>query len=91
MRVRQLAQEAGLGRTTTSQGLDAPVTNGQFSVNTLRFQITNADWESTKKFYLLLNQNAPYIVVDQITISPSPANPALLTLTVKVKSFEIPH
>jgi hypothetical protein len=90
VRVQQLAREAGLGRTTTSQGLGAPVTNGQFSVNTLNFQITQADWEATKKFYLLLSQNAPYIVVDQILIKPSPANPQQLTLMMRVKSFEIP-
>jgi hypothetical protein len=89
VKVRQLAADAGL-RNTTNQGSEPDVTNGQFSVHTVRFQITNADWESIKKFYLLLNQNAPYIAIDQFILQPSP-NPAQLTLTLRVKSFEIPR
>jgi hypothetical protein len=90
VKVRELALQAGL-RNTTNQGLEPPVTNGQFSVNTLRLQVNNADWESIKRFYLLLNQNAPYIAIDQFTLTPVASNPMQLTLTLKVKSFEMPR
>jgi hypothetical protein len=87
-RVKQLANEAGL-RNTTSQGLAAPITNGQFSEYTLGFQVNDADWESIKRFYLLLNQNSPYIAIKQFILSPRPNNPAQLNLTLSVASVEI--
>jgi hypothetical protein len=86
--VRQLAQDAGL-RNYSSPGLSPPVTNGQLSIHTLQFQVNNADWDGVKKFYLLLNQRAPYLAVDQFILSPNRANPAQLTLTLKVKSVEV--
>lgn len=87
-KVRQLANEAGL-RNTVNQGVDLPVTNGQFSVHSVGFQVNDADWDSIKKFYVMLNQQAPYIAIDQFTLQPRPNNPSLLNLVLKVKSVEI--
>jgi hypothetical protein len=89
-KVQSLAREAGL-RNISNQGVQQGVTNGQFSVNTLQFQVNNADWEAIKRFYLLLNQNAPYVAIDQFTLTPVASNPTQLTLTLKVKSFEMPR
>jgi hypothetical protein len=89
-KVRQIANEAGLSNTIT-QGITPPVTNGQFSVQTLSFQINDADWEKLKKFYVLLNQNSPYIAIDQFILSPRANNPAQLTLTLKVSAVEVAH
>jgi len=96
IKVRDLAQQAGL-RNITNQGFQPPITDGQFSVHTLNFVISTSDpdaarnWEAIKRFYLLLNQAAPYIVIDQFTLVPSPSNPSQLTLTLKVSSFEMPR
>jgi hypothetical protein len=89
-KVQALARDAGL-RNISNQGVQQGVTNGQFSVNTLQLQVSNADWEAIKRFYLLLNQNAPYVAIDQFTLTPVASNPTQLTLTLKVKSFEMPR
>lgn len=87
-RVKQLAAEAGL-KNTSNQGLEPPVTNGQFSVHTLGFQVNAADFPSIEQFYVKLNQNAPYIAVEQFALQPQPNNPSLLSLVIKVSAPEI--
>lgn len=62
----------------------------QFSINSAQITIRNTDYASVIKFYEELKKRSPYIGLDQLTLSPSnQANPAQLTLMVKVSSVEI--
>ena len=62
----------------------------QFSVNSAQITIRNADYASVVKFYEKLKECAPYINLDQLTMYPTNlANPAQLTVMLKVSSVEI--
>jgi len=85
--VARLASEAGLRNTSNSS--QPEVSNGQFSVHTLNFTVNNAAWEQVNTFYELLQQRAPYIGIDQFILAASRANPAQLSLQLRVSSVEI--
>ena len=84
--VDQLAKEAGLrngvGLTPTTQK------SGQFAVHTAEYNITNAGWDQLRAFYDALQQRSPYISIERFILS-SGANPAVLTLNLKIVSVEI--
>ncbi len=63
--------------------------NGQFSVHTLNYTIRNADFLSLLKFYVALRDRSPYIGIDQFSLTANPANPAQLSLSLRVSSVEI--
>lgn len=85
--VARLASEAGLRNWSNSS--QAPVSIGQFSVHTLNFTVNNTAWEQVMAFYALLQQRAPYIGIDQFILAASRANPAQLSLQLRVSSVEI--
>lgn len=84
--VRQLGNEAGL-KNFNQQGSPTDITTAQGSVHTLRFQVSNADWEALKKFYLALQERSPYIGIDQFILTGR-ANPPQHALNLTVSSFE---
>jgi hypothetical protein len=85
--VSAIAGEAGLKNTTSGEPKD--VSNGQFSVHTLQFNVTKADWPTLKQFYLALSKRSPYIGIEQCTLQVDRANTALLSANFQVSSVEI--
>jgi len=85
--VSAMATEAGLKSTTSAEPRD--VSNGQFSVHTLQFSVTKADWATLKEFYLALSKRSPYIGIEQCTLQVDRANQSLLSANFQVSSVEI--
>lgn len=85
--VGNLAREAGL--RNTSGGSPTQITNGQFSIHTLDYTVNRSDWTALRKFYESLQQRSPYIGIERFTLNADPANPALLSLGLRVSSVEI--
>ena len=88
--VSQAASEAGLRNnySSTSGGSD---TNGQFTVHTIDFTVTNGEYEMLERFYLNLHQRAPYIGIEQFSLSARPNDPSKLNLALRVSSVESPR
>jgi hypothetical protein len=85
--VTAMATEAGLRSTTSAEAKD--VSNGQFSVHTLQFSVTRADWGELKGFYLALSKRSPYIGIEQCTLQVDRSNQALLNANFQISSVEI--
>ncbi|MSU65464.1 MAG: hypothetical protein EXS38_05025 [Opitutus sp.] len=85
--VSSLASASGL----RNAGGEPPTknSNGQFSVHTLNYTIRNADFLALLKFYVALRDRSPYIGIDQFSLTANPANPAQLSLSLRVSSVEI--
>ena len=74
--VNAIAHDAGLNSTTSGEDVQ-DISNGQFAVHSLQFNITRADWASLTTFYVALQQRAPYIGVEQFQLARDRANPFL--------------
>jgi hypothetical protein len=85
--VAAIATETGLKNTSTSESQDQ--SNGQLSVHTLRFNVTRADWDSIKTFYLALQKRSPYIGIEQFSLQADRANATLLNASLRISSVEI--
>jgi hypothetical protein len=88
--VSQLATEAGI-KNIQRLGSGAAMSSGQFSINTLRLQIQNAEWRDFANFYQKLQERSPYVAITEITMRPVRGNPAQITAAMVVASFEIRH
>lgn len=87
--VNQAAAEAGLKSNQYNSTGGTDETNGQFTIHSLNYQVTGATYEMLLKFYLNLQQRAPYIGIGTFALSSTRANPALLTLNLKISSVEV--
>jgi len=85
--VNAIAHDAGLNSTTSTEAQD--VSSGQFAVHSLQFNISRADWNSLKTFYVALQQRAPYIGVEQFQLARDRANPFLHNVNMKISSVEV--
>ncbi len=85
--VSAIATEAGLKNTTSGEPKD--VSNGQFSVHTLQFNVTKTDWDTLKRFYLALSKRSPYIGIEQCSLQVDRANQTLLSANFQISSVEI--
>jgi len=85
--VSAIAAESGLKNTTSGEPKD--VSNGQFSVHTLQFNVTKTDWGSLKAFYLALGKRSPYIGIEQCSLQVDRANQMLLDAAFQISSVEI--
>ena len=85
--VGAIATDAGLKNMTSAEAQDQ--SNGQFSVHTLRFNVTRADWDSIKSFYLGLQKRSPYIGIEQFRLQVDRANAAMLNASIRISSVEI--
>jgi hypothetical protein len=61
-----LATDAGLNQTTIAEEPD--VSNGEFAVHTVRFEISKADWSSLTNFSIALQKRHPYISIESFQI-----------------------
>ncbi|HEY9154367.1 MAG TPA: hypothetical protein VIM69_04510, partial [Opitutaceae bacterium] len=85
-----IAQSVGLSKDTAID--DAQVTAGaQFSLNSVRFVIRNAEWQTLERFYKELSKRSPYIGIEEFSIFSNKANPAQLNAALRVSSVEITH
>jgi hypothetical protein len=85
--VGAIANDAGLKNSSSGEPQDQ--SNGQFSVHTLRFSVTRADWDSIKNFYLGLQKRSPYIGIEQFSLQSDRANATFLNASVRISSVEI--
>jgi len=85
--VSAIAAETGLRNTTSGEPKD--VSNGQFSVHTLQFNVTKADWATLKQFYLAVSKRSPYIGIEQCSLQVDRANQTLLNANFQISSVEI--
>ena len=83
-----IADKVGV-RTNTSSEIIGTDRTSLFSINSVQFSLRNTDWDSLKRFYLELSQRSPYIGIEQFSLTVNPANPTLLTATLRVSSVEI--
>jgi hypothetical protein len=83
-----IADRVGVRSNTSSEILGTERTN-QFAVNTVQFAIRNADLASVLSFYDELDKRAPYLGLEQFSLSVNPANPALLNVMLRVSSVEM--
>jgi hypothetical protein len=84
--VTNLATDAGLSNTRADDEPD--VSNGQFAVHTLRFEIPKADWDGLKTFYSALQARHPYITIETFQILQDKGNHAH-TVNLVLSSVEI--
>jgi hypothetical protein len=84
------AYEAGL-RNNYRSDTATSITNGQFTVYTVPFQVTGATYDTLLKFYLNVHKRAPYIGIDAFQLSANSGNRNLLNLQLRVSSVEIPR
>lgn len=88
--IQQLANDSGLSGKLREDQPTQVMSNGQLTVNALKFQISNADWPALEKFYLALHQHSPYIALKSAQLIPNRANPAQqLTFIATVSAVEI--
>jgi hypothetical protein len=84
----QIADQVGVRSNTSSEILGTEPTN-QFAVNTVQFNIRNADMAAVLNFCKELDQRSPYIGVEQFTLALAPGKAALLNVTLRLSSVEI--
>ncbi|HZP59739.1 MAG TPA: hypothetical protein VFB27_05395 [Opitutaceae bacterium] len=61
----------------------------QFAIHSVQFSVRRVDFVSLERFYLELSKRAPYISIEQCSISADRATPAQLTATMQISSVEI--
>lgn len=88
--LNQAAFEAGLRNNYASTPLPSE-SNGQFTVHSVEYQVTNADYAMLARFYLNLHQRAPYIGIERFTLASNRGDPSKLTLNLRVSAVEIPR
>jgi len=76
-------------RSNTSSEILGTERTSQFAVNTVQFAIRNADLGSILSFYDEIDRRAPYLGIEQFSLTVSPGNPALLNVMLRVSSVEI--
>jgi hypothetical protein len=82
-----IADQVGVRTNTTSEILGTEPTS-QFSVNTVQVAVRNTDLPSLLNFYNELDKRAPYIGLEQFSLTVNPSNSAL-SAVMRVSSVEI--
>jgi hypothetical protein len=83
-----IAQSVGLSKDYSVD--DAQVSPGtQFSLNSVRFVIRNAEWQALERFYKELSKRSPYIGIEEFSVYSNKANPSQLNAALRVTSVEI--
>lgn len=90
--VRQIAADAGIAGKINTSNVSTAMSTGQFSINTMRVNLINGvDWPQFRTFYQRLQERAPYLAITDMTLQPMRGNPAQITATLNVASFEQKH
>jgi hypothetical protein len=83
-----IADQVGVRGNTSSEILGTERTN-QIAVNTVQFALRNVDLPSLLSFYAELDKRAPYIGIEQFSLTVAPGNAAQLNVMLRVSSVEI--
>lgn len=83
-----IADRVGVRNNMSSEILGTEISN-QFSVNTVQVAVRNTDLPSLLSFYNELNKRAPYIGLEEFSLTVNPGNSALLSAVMRVSSVEI--
>jgi hypothetical protein len=83
-----IADQVGVRSNASSEILGTELTN-QFSFNTVQLSVRNADMAALLALYDELDKRAPYIGLEQFSLTINPSNPALLNVVMHVSSVEI--
>ena len=88
--INQAAYDAGLRNNYAAN--PAPSENiGQFTVHSVEYQVTGADFGMLQQFYLNLHKLAPYVGIERFALQVNPGDNSKLTLNLRVSSVEIPR
>lgn len=87
--VSRIANEANVNVSRDSVAPGASI--GQFSINSMRLNVNNADWAAFSTFYQKLQARAPYIAITELVMQPVPRNERQILARMTVVSFEIKH
>ena len=82
------ASEAGL-RNFSSNLVPGRESSGQFTIHTATFSATANSYDAYKKFYGIIEGRAPYIGIEQFTLTSNRAVTDSLSLQLRVSSVEI--
>lgn len=82
-----LARSAGLANYDVSDSRTERTS--QFAVHSVQFQARNADMGKLITFYQALSKRAPYIGLEQFSLTANRSNPSQLVATWRVTSVEI--
>jgi hypothetical protein len=77
----------GLPNTTIDARPDEPA--DQFIKHSVQFSVRKVDWSTLQQFYIALSKHAPYISIEECSISADRTNPAELNATMLISSVEI--
>jgi hypothetical protein len=83
-----IADQVGVRNSTSSEILGTEPTS-QFSVNTVQVAVRNIDLPALLGFYNELDKRSPYVGIEQFSLTVNPANPALVSVVMRVSSVEI--
>jgi len=78
---------AGLPGTTIDARPSEPT--DQFTKHSVQFSVRKVDFAALQNFYIELSKRAPYMTIEQCSISANRANPAQLDATMEISSVEI--
>jgi hypothetical protein len=88
--VNKAAAEVGLKNGNSTNITSEP--SDRFTIHSMDYQIRDADYETLEKFYLKLNQRAPYIGIERFILLPTSLNDSSkLTLNLRITSVETPQ
>jgi hypothetical protein len=77
----------GLPGTSIDPRPDEPA--DQFIKHSVQFSVRKVDWSALQQFYVALSKRAPYISIEQCSISADRTNPNQLNATMLISSVEI--
>lgn len=88
--VNKAAVDVGLKNGNSTNITSEP--SDRFTIHSMDYQIRDADYEALLKFYLKLNQRAPYIGIERFILAPSSQSDwSKLTLNLRITSVETPQ
>ena len=83
-----IADQVGVRNNASSEILETELTK-QFSMNTVKVEVRNVDMQSLLSLYNELDKRAPYIGLEEFSLTVNPSNPTLLNAMIRVSSVEI--
>jgi hypothetical protein len=88
--INQAAHEAGLRNNYGSNSANSEP-SPPFTVHSVDYQVTGADFVMLQQFYLNLQKRAPYIGIERFGLAANRGNESKLALTLRVTAVELPR
>lgn len=87
--INQAAHDANIRSGTRSSAATSEPSN-QFTVHSVDYQVTGADFVALQQFYLNLQKRAPYVGIERFTLGAGRGD-GRLTLSLRVTAVELPR